>query len=290
MGVKKMITKLTEIYLTDFIEYIKKHATGYDDYFLCDEQLNLFELEDNITYIKLENDRITGVISIMKSFGIRLRILHAEDLNFDILKELHLNIMASLKQLNISKYKVFIETKETEMIDIFKKLGLEIERTIYAFKRDIQDIIVPKLDSEYTVDVLKIPEDIKDYARIRNIAFKDLVGSDQREVSFFIDMDKSDDYCKETTLILRHLDKPVAIIRGAKEIEDGEEQLFIGPVAVLPDYQGKGLGKYLLSQVIQTATHMKCPCFLSVNTNNESALSLYKNLGFYEDAIVVALI
>jgi len=285
-----MITTLTEVYLSDFIEYVKKNNKGYDDYFLCDEQLNHFKLEDNITYIKINNTKIVGVISIMKSFGYRLRILHAHDSDFEILKELHLSAMASLKLLNISKYKVFIETKETEMIESFQKLGLEIERTIYAFKRDVEKIKVSELDSEYKVDVLKIPEDIKDYAEIRNIAFKNLAGSNQRDTSFFMDMDKSDDYCKETTLILRHLNEPVAIIKGAKEMEDGEEQVFIGPIAVLPDYQGKGLGKHLLSQVIQTANQMQCPCFLSVNTNNKNALNLYKNLGFYEDAIVVALI
>ncbi|MBI9014593.1 MAG: GNAT family N-acetyltransferase [Clostridiales bacterium] len=285
-----MITKLTDFYFKDFLLYLKKHNTGYDDYFLCDEQLNQFKIEDNITYIKVEKNQIIGVISIMKSFGCRLRLLHAINDDFSVLKDLHLNAMKSLKLNNISKYKVFIETKETGMIDVFQKLGLEVERTIYAFKRNVNDITVPELDAEYSVDVLKIPEDIKDYAEIRNIAFKDLIGSNQRDISFFMDMDKSDDYCKETTLILRHLNKPVAIIKGAKEIEDGEEQVFIGPVAVLPDYQGRGLGKHLLSQVIQTANQMQCPCFLSVNTNNKNALNLYKNLGFYEAAIVVALI
>lgn len=285
-----MITTLTEFHLKEFIEYTKKHHEGYDDYFLCDEQLNYFKIEDNITYIKVENNQIIGAISIMKSFGYRLRLLHARNDDFRVLEDLHLNATKSLKLNNISKYKVFIETKETEMIDVFQKLGLEVERTIYAFKRNVNDITVPELDPEYSVDILKISEDIKDYADIRNIAFKNLAGSDQREISFFLTMDKDDSYCKETTLILRHLDKPVAIIKGAKEIEAGEEQIYIGPIAVLPAYQGKGLGKHLLSQVIQTANHMKCPCFLSVNTNNENALNLYKNLGFYEDATVVALI
>ncbi len=55
----------------------------------------------------------------------------------------------------------------------------------------------------------------------------------------------------------------------------------IGPVAVLPSYQGKGLGRVLLRAMLICA-HEKSykSVILSVNADNESALSLYTKEGF----------
>ena len=66
---------------------------------------------------------------------------------------------------------------------------------------------------------------------------------------------------------------------GIKEAENDE--YFISNIAVLPEYQGKGLGKYLLSQVEKKAmTQGLDKISLTVDVENERAFSLYNREGF----------
>jgi ribosomal protein S18 acetylase RimI-like enzyme len=66
---------------------------------------------------------------------------------------------------------------------------------------------------------------------------------------------------------------------GIKEAEDDE--YFISNIAVLSDYQGQGLGKYMLSQVEETARKKGFKKIsLSVDVKNERAFSLYSQKGF----------
>jgi ribosomal protein S18 acetylase RimI-like enzyme len=66
---------------------------------------------------------------------------------------------------------------------------------------------------------------------------------------------------------------------GVKEVENDE--YFISNIAVLPAWQGKGVGKYLLSQVEKTAREKGFnKISLTVDVENEHAFSLYKQTGF----------
>ena len=66
---------------------------------------------------------------------------------------------------------------------------------------------------------------------------------------------------------------------GIKEAESDE--YFISNIVVLPDYQGKGLGKYLLAQVEKQAIAQGLDKIsLTVDVDNERAFSLYKQTGY----------
>ena len=66
---------------------------------------------------------------------------------------------------------------------------------------------------------------------------------------------------------------------GVKEAEN--DAYFISNLAVLPAYQGQGLGKYLLSQVEKTAREQGFnKISLTVDVENERAFSLYTRTGF----------
>jgi ribosomal protein S18 acetylase RimI-like enzyme len=66
---------------------------------------------------------------------------------------------------------------------------------------------------------------------------------------------------------------------GVKEVENDE--YFISNIAVFPTYQGQGLGKYMLSQAEKTAgVRGFNKISLTVDVENERALSLYTQTGF----------
>ena len=66
---------------------------------------------------------------------------------------------------------------------------------------------------------------------------------------------------------------------GVKEVESDE--YFIGHIAVLPEYQGQGLGSYLLQWVENRAVEQGFgKVALTVDVENERAFSLYEKVGF----------
>ena len=73
-------------------------------------------------------------------------------------------------------------------------------------------------------------------------------------------------------------------------------------IALKPEYQKKGLGFYLVSQIIENHKKKYSKYFLEVRKNNLNAISMYKKLGFkylyerknyyfspQEDALVMSL-
>lgn len=99
----------------------------------------------------------------------------------------------------------------------------------------------------------------------------------------------SSEYIEGGSLFLMHNDNPVGIIRGADDNYEGESVMNIGPLAILPEYQGKGLGRQLLRAALNFAQRKKYKkVALSVNIDNERAKELYFREGFVpiEGAIV----
>ena len=60
----------------------------------------------------------------------------------------------------------------------------------------------------------------------------------------------------------------------ARQVIDTAEILSF---AVLPDFQGKGIGRQLLNQLMDT---IEVPLFLEVSVDNKSAIYLYESAGF----------
>lgn len=52
-------------------------------------------------------------------------------------------------------------------------------------------------------------------------------------------------------------------------------------IGVQRDYQGRGIGRALMSQLVHTADLLDGPMFLEVRTDNTAAIELYTGFGFY---------
>lgn len=51
-------------------------------------------------------------------------------------------------------------------------------------------------------------------------------------------------------------------------------------IGVAPEYQGRGIGRSLMDQLVHTADLMGGPMFLEVRTDNAPAIALYESFGF----------
>ncbi|SDS47406.1 ribosomal protein S18-alanine N-acetyltransferase [Corynebacterium timonense] len=56
-------------------------------------------------------------------------------------------------------------------------------------------------------------------------------------------------------------------------------------IGVDPAFQGRGLGRALMDQLVHTADLLDGPMFLEVRTDNERAIALYESFGFFTLAV-----
>jgi mycothiol synthase len=97
-----------------------------------------------------------------------------------------------------------------------------------------------------------------------------------------------DDYLEGGMMLLFHQGKPVGVIRGADDEYENAPIMNIGPVAVIPEYQGRGLGRILLRASLKFAKEKGYNrTILSVNGENERAQALYIQEGFKQVEAVV---
>lgn len=70
-------------------------------------------------------------------------------------------------------------------------------------------------------------------------------------------------------------------LKGMNQLRSPRTAFHLNDVAVLPEFQGMGIGKALVQAVIQQGQEAKCSHIsLNVWTDNTGAIALYKKLGF----------
>ena len=69
-------------------------------------------------------------------------------------------------------------------------------------------------------------------------------------------------------------------IVGSAWISDDGRRLYLHHMAVLPELQGRGLGKRLMEAAVGVARERRMQMKLEVSEANAGAISLYRNYGF----------
>ncbi len=285
------ITELDSKHLPLFTGYCRKHRTDHDESFLSEDELSRFSIEKNITFIAVKENRIAGVYSLIPQKKYRVRIFHAEGRNTEIYRMLHQKMIGRLKtEKECSTLVLFMPDNEKMVIEFLKELGYRTERYVFVLEREIVPVRDPLFPEGFRVTEMSFPEDIDCWMKIRNLAFENLTGSLPAEKNDISGMKDDSDYIKEGTLILRDDRKAVGIIKVSRDIRDNGTYGFIGPVAVLLEYQGKGLGRNLLRTAVKfTVEKLKWKNSLCVNADNEDALKLYLDEGFRKMESVAAM-
>lgn len=272
----------------DFVAYCKKHRNEVDDSYLYDSDLLEFEIgEENPTYLAInEQDSIIGAASLVmddyhrRGKRARFRIFHTEIEDPHCFKLLLDAVLTHTSDLN--KLFLFIPVINKVLIEMIEGLKFSVER--YAFLLVREDIEVPEvnLPEGYELRAFQPGKDEGNWRDVRNAAFSTLLGS---ETPITIDGVKNllthQDYLEGGMMLLFHEDKPVGVIRGADDEYENEPIMNIGPVAILPEYQGRGLGRCLLRASLRFAKEKGYKrTILSVNGENERAQALYIQEGF----------
>ncbi len=291
-----IVEKLSEGRLEEFKAYLYKYRYVHDESFLYDEDIEKIKISrENPTELLIEDNRITGVLSLMcgeyylAGKKARTRIFHCERTSLESYKAL----MESALPVDypIERIEMFIPEKLDLVQYILHTLGFSSQRTSYVMVRKDKPMVKANFPDGFRLRPLRKNMDEGAYAMVRNEAFKYLSGS-QTPITIKMVMDQNEDsvLLKEGMQILWYGENPVGVLRMLKESEESGDYSFVAPIALLPEYQGKGLGTELLKAGIELGQdNGLLNTMLVVNAENEQALSLYMKNGFEVDLAVNCL-
>lgn len=274
--------------IRDFIEYCKRHKTEVDESFLHDEDFKDFKPdENNPTYIGVnEAGEVIAAASLIiddyyrRGKMGRFRIFHSEA---EDIKYYNMLLHAILKHTDgLDKVNVFIPLVNKNMMEIVKGLKFTAERYSFLLVREDLEVPEPGLPEDYEVRAFRAGKDEEAWCAVRNESFAKLKGSETPMTPEQIaKMMAEEDNIEGGSMILYHKDKPVGVVRGTKDDYEGLPIMCIGPLAIIPEYQGKGLGRSLLKASLRFAKEKSYErTILCVNEENERAKALYIQEGF----------
>lgn len=279
----------------EFINYCKTYRKEIDDSFLYDEDLKNFKADsENPTYIIVDDeDKITAAASLIVDEYMkrgkkgRFRIFHS---SLNQLEHYRMLLEAVLMHTEgIDKIIVFSPIINEELISTLEKLKFNPERYTYLLVRE--DLELPEiiLAEGYKIKPMKAGSDEEAWCKVRNTSFATLLGNETPMTTEMVSkMIAAEDFIEGGAMMLYHKEKPVGVVRAAKDEYEDSPIVNIGPLAIIPEYQGKGLGRKLLRAAISfSRAKGYSRTILCVNEENERAKSLYLQEGFNQVEAVV---
>ncbi|MCE3200339.1 GNAT family N-acetyltransferase [Paenibacillus sonchi] len=272
----------------EFLNFCRKYRAEVDESFLYEEDLAEFELsEENPTYVAInaEGTLVAAASLILNDYNRRgrkgrFRIFQADTADQALYRELLQAILPHTAGLD--RLDIFVPTVNTRETNNMLAAGFVVERYSYLLVRDEESIPDYSLPSGYEIKPFRPGADESVWCEVRNAGFAKLKGSETPATPEMVTkMISGKDYIANGLLILYHNSRAVGIVRGADDDYEGSPIMNIGPLAVLPEYQGKGLGRILLRAALQFAKEQSyTQTVLCVNAENERAQALYIAEGF----------
>lgn len=191
-----------------------------------------------------------------------------------------------------TRMRIFVPQSGGVQQDLLISLGFLKERTTYLMVREGGEHAAPSLPSGYGFRDFAIDNDEHAWCEIRNEAFRAVKGNDSPVLPDDIrTIMQSEGHLARGMVMVEHDGKPVGVAMGTKESYQEQASMNIGPIAVLPAHQGKGLGRAMMRLLLGRAASLSLNVVtLSVNADNSNALSLYLSEGFREAASFACLV
>lgn len=281
--------------IADFIAYCKKHRLEVDDSYLYDQDLLDFEPNaENPTYIVTDqHEQVVAAVSLIiddyhkRGKRARFRIFHSE---VEDVRYYHLLMEAIVKHTeDLDKVFLFIPMENKKLTEYIEALEFTVERYSFLLVRAEQNVPAYRLPEEYDIRPFRPGQDEEIWCQVRNAGFAKLQGSETPITPDMVTKMVADrDYLEGGMMILFHNDRPVGVIRGADDEYENSPIMNIGPIAIIPEYQGRGLGRSLLRAALRFAQEKSYDkTVLCVNGDNEHAKALYIQEGFIQVEAVV---
>lgn len=137
--------------------------------------------------------------------------------------------------------------------------------------------------SEHQMEWRHTPLEETDDILLRQATVEDFEVSVRLSVTAF-GLDEDDARAMESQRFADHMDMLMIDVNeetvGKLRVSREEGQAWIYGFSILPEYQGRGIGRKALRQVVKEQSSAGYTVHLEVETKNENALRLYESVGF----------
>lgn len=282
------VDKLTDRNIPAFKAYFKKYSHEQDE--SCPPLDDFSVNEDDPVYLLVEDGKITGAAALMlqpeyrEARLARFRMFHTVYGDYISYNKLLNSIL--LHTTGLTSIYAFIEDNYSNIAKIWEELGFEARRFAWILKRSPANSASPEFPEGYELRTFRDGIDEDNWCNITNDAFEHSLGHVRMTPERIAHWKIDPVYIPGGLKILWHDNKPIATMAVTREMQNGEQVLFIEAIGVLTEYQGKGLGRNLLRYGIQYAAENNySKVMLSVNGEIEKAAGIYFNEGFEKDAL-----
>lgn len=278
-----------------FRAYCAAHRFDHDESFLDEHSLSLFRpgpVEKAVLLLDGEG-RTRGAASLMlhpsyREMGrARFRILHAESAD----REDYRAMLGALLPVDPGFRDCFLFLSDTaaETAQIVRGLGFRVDRRSWLLARALDGPVDPGLPPGLHLEDCDPANAsrVEAWCSVVNDAFDGLAGHATLTPSAFAEQqDPAADF-PGGNLLLFDGPRAIGLVAVKRDVDEpGGSQAYLGPVAVVRDRQRQGLGRTLLRAGLAAALARGfTSCVLTVNAENEKALSLYLDEGFERRAV-----
>ncbi|KAI7249323.1 hypothetical protein KC345_g11755 [Hortaea werneckii] len=182
----------------------------------------------------------------------------------------------------MDKLNIFVPAVNAAALEALAAVRFAVERYTYVLVREGNRIPEFSLPAGYEILPFRPGMDETVWCEVRNAGFAKLQGNETPATPAMVkQMISGADYIDGGLLILYHNGTAVGIVRGSADEYEDVPALSIGPLAVVPEYQGRGLGRILLRTGLRfAAEQLYSRTILCVNAENDRAQALYLGEGF----------
>ena len=265
--------KLTNLKISE-IQELYEICNEHDGTKYCFDENSDFQRDNEInTFILYKNNIIAATLNIFaptkKEAEVTALTLPGERGN-GYFKEL---IKCLIKELNKRKIRSILYVCDDNSIAgkevINNHIGAKYEFSEYLMKNDKRNKIQIK-NNNIKIEAAN-KTDLERYIEINSRAFKNEKEETAEIIKEFFTG------TKRTLYGIRYNNEIVGMIGISEE----ENRNYIYGFCIDPNYQKKGIGKYVLSEIVKICMrNNNKDIVLEVQTKNESALNVYKNAGF----------
>lgn len=267
-----------------FVAYATTYGPEHDTSFLPDPGFEPPPVQP--TYLLVEAGADVGAVSLLLS----PRFVDARRARFALFHS-RLGTSAAYRMLldaarahldGIESAYLFIPASLAASASILVDLGFHIERYSYALTLETPPAAPPALPGGLRFVPVHFDDDLRlrQYAATVNRNFGLLAGHLDLSIADMKSWYQEATYLDDGIALLLDGETPIGTYTVSREYED-REAADIGGLSINPERRGKGLGRVLLRHAVGFARARGLhPIHLSVNAENESALTLYLTEGF----------
>lgn len=282
--------------LDAFRRYCLAHRTEHDESYLAPECLTGAELLDPAAgpsfLLQSEDGRAIGAVSLMlarfEALGKgRFRILHALAPEPEHYRALLRAVLPQARD-RAGVY-LFLPRERADVRRILETFGFVVSRYAFLLERPAAPAgEEPALPPGYAFRPYRPGVDDEAWCKVINAAFARLPAHiDLTPATLRRELREAENL-PGGLVMLWSAGEPAGLVRVARDEDGGRPVACIEQVAVHPDHQRRGLGRALLRLAVRLGETAGLPiCQLSVNAENERAISLYRSEGFREKQVMI---